>query len=90
VPTFKEQGFGDATFEIWIGMVAPAGTPAPVIARIAAAMEAARGDTELVAKLDGAGQTISNVRTPAQFAAVLRGDEERLAKVIQEAGITAD
>lgn len=90
VPTFKEQGFGEATFEIWIGMVAPAGTPAPVIARIAAAMEAARGDAELVAKLDGAGQTISNVRTPAQFAAVLRGDEERLAKVIQEAGITAD
>src|SRR5690606_28851913 len=27
VPTFKELGFDEATFEIWIGMLAPAGTP---------------------------------------------------------------
>lgn len=90
VPTFKELGFDDATFDIWIGMVAPAGTPAPVIARLAAAMETARADAELVAKLDAAGQAISNVRTPEQFAAVLRGDEERLRKLILEAGITAE
>jgi tripartite-type tricarboxylate transporter receptor subunit TctC len=90
VPTFKESGFEDATFEIWIGMVAPAGTPPAVIARLGAAMEAARNDKELVAKLDAAGQTISNVRTPAQFAAVLRSDEEKLGKLIAEASITVE
>lgn len=90
VPTFKEQGFDEASFEIWIGMIAPAGTPAPVIQRLAAAMEAARSDKALVERLDAAGQTISKVRTPAQFAAVLRNDEEKLRKLIVEAGITAE
>ncbi|MDO9433960.1 tripartite tricarboxylate transporter substrate binding protein [Hydrogenophaga sp.] len=90
VPTFKEQGFGEATFEIWIGLLAPAGTPAPVIERLAAAMEFARKDPEVVAKLEAAGQTISQVRTPAQFGAVLRDDDVRLGNIIRQKKISAE
>ncbi|HSW16888.1 MAG TPA: tripartite tricarboxylate transporter substrate binding protein [Ramlibacter sp.] len=90
VPTFKELGYPEASFEIWIGMVAPAGIPRAVKARLGEAMEAARKDPQLVAKLQAAGQEISNVRTPEQYDAVLRREDERFGKLIKEAGITAE
>lgn len=90
VPTFKELGLPEATFEIWIGMVGPAGIPKPVRDRLSQALEAARSDPRLVAQLAGAGQQISAVRTPEQFDAVLKSEEEKFARVIKEAGITAE
>ncbi|HSW19499.1 MAG TPA: tripartite tricarboxylate transporter substrate binding protein [Ramlibacter sp.] len=90
VPTFKELGLTDATYEIWVGVLAPAALPAAVQARLASAMEVARNDAAVKAKLEGMGQSISNVRTPAQFEAVLRADEERYRKLIKEANIVAD
>lgn len=90
VKTVKELGYADATFELWIGLVGEAGIPAPVKARLGEAMEFARRDPALVAKLREGGQEISGVRTPAQFDALLRSDEARLLKVIKEANIVAE
>lgn len=88
VPTLKELGYPGATFELWIGALAPAGISRAVRSRLGDAMEAARADPELVKRLEAAGQEISAVRTPDQFEAVLRADEERLQKVIKDANIT--
>ncbi|HSW16684.1 MAG TPA: tripartite tricarboxylate transporter substrate binding protein [Ramlibacter sp.] len=87
LPTFKELGWADGTFEIWIGMVAPGDMPAAVKAKLAQAMEAARKDPALVSRLEAAGQSISNVRTPQQFEAMMRSEEEKFRKVIREANI---
>lgn len=90
IPTVKELGYPEATFEIWIGLVAPVGIPPVVKARLGEAMEAARADQDIVKRLAAAGQEISGVRTPAQFDAVLRADEEKFRKLIKEANIAVE
>lgn len=89
VPTFKELGLADATFDIWVGLLAPAAIPAPVRARLAEAMDAARKDPVVMARLDAMGQAISEVRTPAQFDAVLRQEDAKYQKLIKDANIVA-
>jgi tripartite-type tricarboxylate transporter receptor subunit TctC len=90
VPTFKESGYPDASFVIWIGMVAPAGIPSLVRAKLAQALQAARTDPQVVARLEAAGQEVSELKTPGQFDAVLRQEEARFGKLIKEANITAE
>ena len=90
IPTFKELGYDDATFDIWIGMLAPAGVPPGVKAKLAQALEAARNDPEIKRKLEAAGQSISNVRTPEQFLALMRREEEKNRRIIKEANISAE
>lgn len=89
-PTFRELGYPEVTYEIWVGMVGPAGMPAPVRARLAQAMESARSDRDILARLDAAGQDISGVRTPEQFEGVLRNEEDKLRKIIKEANIVSE
>ena len=90
VPTLKELGYPGATFELWIGAVVPAATPSAVKARLGEAMEAARANPEVQARFEALGQEISAIRSPEQFEAVLRSDEEKLAALIKAAGIVAD
>jgi tripartite-type tricarboxylate transporter receptor subunit TctC len=87
VPTFRELGLGEATFDIWVSLLAPAATPKAVRGRIAEAMEAARKDPNLVARLESQGQVISDVRTPDQADAVLRAEDARYRKLIRDAKI---
>ncbi|HSW17716.1 MAG TPA: tripartite tricarboxylate transporter substrate-binding protein, partial [Ramlibacter sp.] len=89
IPTFKELGLGDATFDIWVGLMAPAATPKGIRARISDAIEAARRDPQVIARLEGMGQVISDVRTPEQFDAVLKSEDEKYKKLIKDAGIEA-
>jgi tripartite-type tricarboxylate transporter receptor subunit TctC len=87
VPTFEELGYGAGSYAVWIGMLGPANLPPAVHARLAQALESARGDRELGRRLEAAGQGISQVRTPEQFAALLRAEQDRLRKVIKDASI---
>jgi tripartite-type tricarboxylate transporter receptor subunit TctC len=90
VPTFKELGYPDAGFEIWIGMVGPAGLPRDVKARLAEALEAARADQCIVSRLEAAGQVISHVRTPEQFEGFMRGEQKKLRRIVKELNVTID
>lgn len=90
IPTFKELGYGGASFEIWVGILAPARLPAAIKARLGQAMEAARADPHVKQKLEELGQSISDVRTPEQFASSLIDEEARYAKLIKDAGIVAE
>lgn len=83
VPTFAESGVPDSTFEIWLGLFAPAGTPTTVVNRIAQAMSSylhsdrAKADYEkLGQEPDGADGTIVRARIVAEqkvYAAVASG-----------------
>jgi tripartite-type tricarboxylate transporter receptor subunit TctC len=90
VPTFKELGYPGATYDIWVGLLAPAAMPKAIRARLADAMEAARGDQGLRQRLQGLGQEISSVRTPDQFEAFLHQEEDKYRKLIVEAKIVAE
>jgi tripartite-type tricarboxylate transporter receptor subunit TctC len=86
VPTFKEAGLPEVQAEAWMALVAPARTPAAIIERIHREVKAilALPETrEQVNKL--AFQPVGN--SPAEFAAVLREEEARWAKVVERAGL---
>ncbi len=89
VPTFVEQGFAGVVGDNWDGVLAPAGTPQPLIAKFNAGMVAALKDPDLRERLHNAGTTPAP-SSPEEFGTFLRAETERWAKVIREKGIKGD
>jgi tripartite-type tricarboxylate transporter receptor subunit TctC len=86
VPTLVEQGFPDTIADQWAAVLAPAKTPAPIVAKLNAAMLAALNDPDMRAKLAQSGVTPAP-SSPDQFARYLKDEIERWTKVIREKGI---
>ena len=86
VPTFVEQGFPETVADNWAGVLAPAGTPQNVIAKLNAAMVAALNDPELRNRLHQSGTTPAP-SSPEEFEKYLREEIARWGKVIREKGI---
>ena len=84
-----EQGFPGAQVTPWFGVVVPAGTPEPIVGRISKALEAALATPDVREKLDIAGCE-PNSAPRAQFADIIKADVALWAKVVKDAGITAD
>jgi tripartite-type tricarboxylate transporter receptor subunit TctC len=89
VPTLAEQGFAEAQVTPWFGVTVPAGTPQPVVAKISAALEAALAVPDIQQKLDTAGCEAKSAPLAA-FGDIIKADVALWAKVVKEAGITAD
>jgi tripartite-type tricarboxylate transporter receptor subunit TctC len=89
VPTMAEQGFAEAQVTPWFGVVVPAGTPHPIVERISTALEAALATADVRQKLDVAGCEAKSAPLE-QFAEIIKADVAVWARVVREAGITAD
>jgi tripartite-type tricarboxylate transporter receptor subunit TctC len=89
VPTFVEQGFADTVADQWAGVLAPAGTPTAIVARLNAAIVAAMRDPEVRARLAQTG-VVPGVNSPEEFATYLKEENERWVRVIREKGIKAE
>ncbi|MCX7252431.1 MAG: tripartite tricarboxylate transporter substrate binding protein [Burkholderiales bacterium] len=90
VPTFAEAGLPDYSPTAWIGLFAPAGTPAPIINKLADAMQkAAAQNPNLIAKWRSYGGELK-AQTPAEFAAFLKQDNQLWGQAIRGAGIKLD
>ena len=89
IPTLKEQGLADVEAGAWIGVVAPAGTPAPVIDRIRRETVAVLKDPDVVAQLQKSMMEVVG-STPDQFVAHLRAEHDRWAPVIAKTKISLD
>jgi len=88
VPTFAELGYPDVVADNWSGVLAPAGTPAPAIARLNAAFNAVVRDAEVRRKLADSGvSTLGG--SPADLAALMRRESERWRAVVTELGVGA-
>ena len=88
-PTLAEQGFAEAQVTPWFGVVVPKGTPQPVVDQISKALEAALATSDVRQKLDVAGCEAKSAPLQA-FADIIKADVAVWAKVVKEAGITAD
>jgi tripartite-type tricarboxylate transporter receptor subunit TctC len=86
VPTMDEQGLGGFDAGIWIGLLAPPGTPAPVLERVSAVANAALKNEQVLKSLDQGGIDPLG-GTPAEFAAFVRGDHARWTEVLNQAGL---
>jgi tripartite-type tricarboxylate transporter receptor subunit TctC len=86
VPTFAESGFPQTLIENWYGMVAPAATPQPIADILHKAAVEALHDPGVKEKLGKLGLTLVG-DSPAEFAAYVKGETEKWAAVVKEAGI---
>ncbi|WP_426956141.1 Bug family tripartite tricarboxylate transporter substrate binding protein [Muricoccus radiodurans] len=89
VPTLIEAGVPDFEASIWTGLSAPAGTPAPIVARLAEAFRAAMATDLVKSRLDGLGVT-PNGADGAAFGAMLRQDLDRWTRVAAPLHIQLD
>ena len=88
-PTTREAGYPQIEASGWLGIFAPAGTPAPIISRLNAELVKALKGAELGAKLEGIGVTVVT-STPEELGALLRADIAKWSPVIKARGIRAD
>ena len=90
VPTFAEAGLPDYSPTAWIGLFAPANTPAPIVAKLGEAMQkATTQNPELIAKWRSYGGDLK-AQTPAEFSAFLKQDDALWGPAIRKAGVKLD
>jgi tripartite-type tricarboxylate transporter receptor subunit TctC len=89
VPTVAEAGMRDFEVTTWYGVLAPAGTPAPIIQRVNAELVKVMHSPELKDKLAGSG-TEPRTSTPEEFAAYIKSEIAKWGEVIRKAGVKAD
>ena len=89
VPTIDEAGLPGFEAEQRYGLLAPAGTPAPIVARLNAALREALGSPEVIARIaaDGAEPAPS---TPEQYIRDIDREETKWSKVVRDAGAKAE
>src|SRR5260221_100507 len=86
LPTIAESGLPGYEASSWYGVLAPAGTPREIVARLNAELVKALAQPEVRTSLLAEGAEPAG-GTPEQFAAHIRAEKERLGKLIREAKI---
>ncbi|WP_425306720.1 tripartite tricarboxylate transporter substrate binding protein [Cupriavidus pauculus] len=89
VPTIAEAGVPGYVAESWYGMFAPAGTPAPVVARLNAAARKAVTAEAFRKRAEAEGLLVTP-GTPEELGRYVRGEQARWAKVVKDAHISAN
>jgi len=89
VPTFIEQGYPRLSATEWLGMLAPAGTPGPIVQKLNAAVNQAMQTPEARASMQKLGVESRTV-TPEEFKAFLAAETKKWTQVVAEAGIKGE
>jgi tripartite-type tricarboxylate transporter receptor subunit TctC len=89
VPTVAEQGFPGFEMPDWLGLFVPAGTPVPIVARLAEAAQAGMRDAEVVRRMGMIGM-LPRGGTPLEFATFFAEQRAKLGAVVREQGIKAE
>ena len=89
VPTLIESGVPGYEAYVWMGLMAPKGTPAPIIDRLHAEVVKALATDAVKTYMANAGTDIVG-SVPAEFGTFYRAEKERWAKVIKETGAKVD
>jgi tripartite-type tricarboxylate transporter receptor subunit TctC len=89
VPTVAEAGIPGFNFDAWTGYLAPSGTPKEIVAKLHADITRTLGARDVQEKLVALGFDLVGGNSD-EFAALMRNDITRLAKLIKDSGIHAD
>ena len=87
-PTFKESGFDVVSYQ-WFGISAPAGTPAPIVARLNQEIREILKEPEVVQRFDQLGGGIVET-TPEQYSAFVAEELAVWAPVVRASGATVE
>ena len=86
LPTMEELGFAGYEATAWFALMAPAGTPKPILDKLHAETVKTLAMTDVRAKLEGLGlQLVGN--TPAEMTEIIKTETPAWGKVIKDAGI---
>jgi tripartite-type tricarboxylate transporter receptor subunit TctC len=86
VPSFAELGYPGMDIALWYGIVAPGGTPAPIVQRLNASLAKIVDMPDVRKNLTEQGADMQG-GTPEDFAAFMRSESARWAEVVKQAGI---
>jgi tripartite-type tricarboxylate transporter receptor subunit TctC len=89
IPTVAEAGVPGYEATIWLGVMAPVGTPKAIVDKLNAEINKVISKPE-VAQAWAKQGAVALVKTPAEFDSYLRGDIEKWAKVVKLSGAKAD
>ncbi|OWT54859.1 LacI family transcriptional regulator [Candidimonas nitroreducens] len=89
LPTVDKAGVPGFNSSLWIGLTAPAGTPAAIITKINQGVVQAMQDPEVKSSLEAQGLMPAS-DTPQEFAALIKHDADRWSKLIKERNLSAD
>ncbi len=89
VPTIKEQGYPNLEFTSWFGIVAPAKTPADIVAKLSADIQKAVKAPEGKAKMEDAGFRVTGT-SREEFARIIAADTVTWGKAVAATGFKAD
>jgi tripartite-type tricarboxylate transporter receptor subunit TctC len=90
LPTIAESGLAGFDLTTWFGVFAPAGTPAAVVAKLNAGIVQALDSKELTERLVAMGTVPPANNTPERFAAFIRTEAAKYAKVVKASGARVD
>ena len=89
VPTLPEQGIAGVDIDFWLGMLAPAGTPAETVTRYNTVLNEVLRSPKIIEKLTTQG-FVAIGGTPSDFGGLIARDLAKWRKVVKEAGITPE
>src|SRR5438067_1784318 len=87
VPTAEEAGLGGYQVITWYGVFAPAATPPAIVSRLHADLVKAMQTPDVREKLEGIGADGTVSRSPEEFAALVRADTARYARIVKDIGL---
>lgn len=87
LPTLDEAGVPGYEATIWIGLLAPAGVPDDIISRLHAQVARVLSAPEARSSIASTGVEVS-LATPGQFAAFVRAEHDKWARVVRDTGAT--
>ncbi|KOF52326.1 bugT protein, partial [Achromobacter sp. DMS1] len=86
VPTFAEAGVADMYASAWYGIVAPAGTPPDVVARLNREINAVAADPDMRRRMEAMGAQVPDAQTPEAFGRFMRTEIDRYAGIVKLSG----
>jgi tripartite-type tricarboxylate transporter receptor subunit TctC len=89
LPTLREAGIAGVEADAWVGLIAPAGTSAAVLAKVHREVAAVLADPAVAEKLK-AQFMVPIAGTPEAFRATLKEEHDRWAPIIAAGGIKAE
>jgi len=89
VPTLAESGYTGFDTTVWFGLMAPAGTPQPIIDKLYSETARVLAQNEARKHLEDLGMEIV-ANTPPDFAARIKSEIPQWAKLIRDAGISVN
>ena len=90
VPTVAEQGYPGFEAALWLGVLAPANTPRPIVDKLHKALVEIVATPDFKAQMDANGAEPLSSATPEQFTSMLKGEVDRYVKVTKAIGIKLD